>query len=144
MVSKCHLCFICCCPTPLSPLLSHTRAGGVEQQGGGDVFFFCVFFFFTTRAFKATVSQHFPQSQINFALKATDAKCEATSTEMRSVSRGSFYSGIAECDPSHASDLSVWISSTNSVLCTWSDPRKRSATLVSMNRLTPPSPTPGV
>lgn len=38
------------------------------------------------------------------------------------------------------SDLSVWISSTSTVLCTWSDPRKRSETLVSMNRLTPPHP----
>lgn len=36
------------------------------------------------------------------------------------------------------SDLSVWISRTSSVLCTWSDPRKRSETLVSMNRLNPP------
>lgn len=79
-------------------------------------------------SFKASVSQLFSLSQIHFALKATDVKREAMSTEI----------------------WSVWVwpipcfrltAVPNSVLCTWSDPRKRSETLVSMNRLTHPALT---
>lgn len=56
--------------------------------------------------------------------------------------RGEFIQARVCVTHPHVSDLSVWLSSTNSVSCTQSDPRKRSETLVSMNRLTPPPPPP--
>lgn len=85
--------------------------------------------------FKDAVSQLFSQNQSHFALKATDAKCVAASTEMWSV-----WVWPIPCFRLIGLDQQC----QRECECTWSDPRKRSETPVSMNRLTPlPLPTSG-
>ncbi len=127
-VSKCPLCFFPSCGI----------AGGVNQRKET----------FLIRAngripFAATVLQLLSLSRINFYIKRQRVQNERlrwlNSDQYRG---GSFQTGVVECVPSNVSDLSVWISSsTNSVLCAWSDPRKRSETLLSMNTLTPSAST---
>lgn len=84
--------------------------------------------------FKATVLQFFLHSQIGFALMVTDVKRETTSPEIGSVSRQEVIRVRGWPIPCFR------LSGTDCVWCTHSDPRKRSETLVSMNRLTPLHP----
>lgn len=78
--------------------------------------------------FKATVLQLFSQSD-ELCIKRN--RCKMWGWNPISI-KGRF-----ACEPCRVSDLSVWITGADRVLCTWSDHRKRNETLVSMNRLTP-------
>lgn len=83
LVSKYPLCFIC-----FFILIPEKEVLSQEEE---------IFFFFPH--LKPLSRSSFHRLQINFALKATDAKCEAPSTGMLSVSWGSFIRLECEASP---------------------------------------------